>query len=240
MIKLSSFHCRAPFCVLLVCLAMVSQAFTEEIRRVDYVLDPGHSPLSPGATSCTGKSEYRYNDSLTETIKLAFEKRQFAVGITRQANEDIPLIGRAQSAKGKKFILSIHHDSVQPQYIVWKRKGVPTSLKAQGFSIFVSKKNSHYKQSLNYAQNLGKALVKRGLKPTLHHAEKIAGENRQLIDPEHGIYLFDDLVVLKNSDAPAVLLEAAVIVHPKDENRASSAAYKSLISEAVIEMALSI
>jgi N-acetylmuramoyl-L-alanine amidase len=58
-----------------------------------------------------------------------------------------------------------------------------------------------------------------------------------LIDPEKGIYLFDDLVVLKNADAPAVLLEAAVIVHPKDEKKASSTQYRNIISEAVMDMA---
>lgn len=74
------------------------------------------------------------------------------------------------------------------------------------------------------------------MKPTLHHAEKIAGENRELLDPINGIYVFDDLVVLKNSDAPAVLLEAAVIVNPDDEKKASSSQYQNKIAEAALDM----
>jgi hypothetical protein len=40
------------------------------------------------------------------------------------------------------------------------------------------------------------------LKPSRHHGEAIAGENRRLIDPENGIYQFDDLVVLKLQGLP--------------------------------------
>ena len=76
----------------------------------------------------------------------------------------------------------------------------------------------------------------RGLRPSLHHAEKIAGENRQLLDPDLGIYRYDDLVVLRKADAPAILLEAAVLVHPQDEARAASAAYQRQIADAVAGM----
>ena len=99
-----------------------------------------------------------------------------------------------------------------------------------------TRKNRHFKESLEYARMLGKSLVIRGLTPTLHHAEKITGENRELLDSVNGIYIFDDLVVLKNSEAPAVLLEAAVIVNPLDEKRASSAQYQKMIADAVLEM----
>ena len=51
----------------------------------------------------------------------------------------------------------------------------------------------------------------------LHHAEKIAGENRELLDAKLGIYRFDDLVVLAKTKIPAVLLEVGVIVDADDE-----------------------
>ena len=37
------------------------------------------------------------------------------------------------------------------------------------------------------------------LVPTLHHAEKIPGESRELLDAQLGIYRFDDLAALKSA-----------------------------------------
>ena len=64
---------------------------------------------------------------------------------------------------------------------------------------------------------LGENLIKLGRKPTLHHAEPIPGEGRTLLDAELGIYQYDELVVLKQTKLPAVLLELGVIVDPSDE-----------------------
>ena len=200
-----------------------------------FVIDPGHSLKSPGAISCTGKSEYLYNDSLAQYVLSYLLKQHTSVSLTRKANEELSLINRASAAAGKRLFLSIHHDSVQPLFITWKNHR-PTSTKAEGYSIFVSSKNRYYGQSLKYAHRLGAALRSRGLSPSKHHGEKISGENRQLLDSENGIYLFDDLVVLKNADAPSVLFEAAVIVNPQDEARAASEQYKLQIAEAVLEM----
>ena len=51
-----------------------------------------------------------------------------------------------------------------------------------------------------------------------------------------GFHIFDDLVVLKNADAPSILFEAAVIVNPQDEARAISKSYKRGIAKSVSEM----
>ncbi len=200
-----------------------------------FIIDPGHSPKSKGATSCTGNSEYLYNDILSQYIITYLSNQRMPVTLTRTPHEEISLKDRALSASGKKIFLSIHHDSVQPQFITWK-KSLPTSSKAEGYSIFVSYKNQHYEESLKYARVFGAALRGRGFKPSKHHGENIAGENRKLLDSENGIYLFDDLVVLKNSDAPAILFEAAVIVNPQDESRAVSESYKRGIAESVGDM----
>jgi N-acetylmuramoyl-L-alanine amidase len=199
------------------------------------IIDPGHSPKAPGATSCTGKPEYLYNAALAEAVAANLSAYHIPVAVTRRAQEELSLSNRARSASGKCLFLSIHHDSVQPQFITWENSR-PISTKAEGYSIFISRKNRYYAQSLNYARKLGVALRSRGLRPSLHHAEKIAGENRQLLDPELGIYRYDDLVVLKKAEAPAILLEAAVLVHPQDEERAASAAYQRQIADAVADM----
>ena len=218
---------------LFLCLLMMTQ--TAGAASGGIVIDPGHSPHSPGATSCTGKLEYLYNAALANFIAVYLSSRHIPVSITRNNNEELPLADRAKLTKGERLFLSIHHDSVQPQFIAWK-KHHPCSDKAEGYSIFISSKNRHYVQSLHYAQRLGVALRGRGLKPSQHHGEKNAGENKKLLDVKNGIYLFDDLVVLKKTDAPAILFEAAVIVSPQDEAKAESKVYKAQIASAIADM----
>jgi len=217
-------------------LSMSTMVKASESHSGVLLIDPGHSPRSPGATSCTGIPEYLYNNNLADTVVATLKQQHVPVITTRQSKENISLQDRALAAKGKKLLLSLHHDSVQPQFVNWSNKGRPSSAKAQGYSIFISRKNKYYSKSLLFARKLGAALHQRGLVPTLHHAEKIPGENRQLIDPKLGIYLYDNLHVLMNSDAPAVLLEAAVIVNPRDEALAASIKYQRKIAESVAEM----
>ena len=82
-----------------------------------------------------------------------------------------------------------------------------------GFSIFVSQRNPRYEESLRCAKAIGEALVAAGEKPSLYHAEPIAGENRPLLDRRLGVHRFDGLAVLKTATMPAVLVEAGVIVN---------------------------
>ena len=76
----------------------------------------------------------------------------------------------------------------------------------------------------------------KGFVPTLHHAEPIAGENRELLIADKGIYVFDELIVLKTATSPALLLEAAVIVNPDDDALASSDKFRLAVAESVYEM----
>ncbi|MDR2056013.1 MAG: N-acetylmuramoyl-L-alanine amidase [Desulfovibrio sp.] len=198
----------------------------------EFVLDPGHSKNRPGAKSCSGAYEYAYNDNLAGFISRHLAARNIAVEMTRTPDGEISLTDRAKTAAGKKLFLSLHHDSAQPQF-VRQINGNPCSDKAEGYSIFVSAKNPHFQKSLACARVLGEALRRSGLVPSAHHGENIKGENRKSLDAHLGIYLFDDLVVLKNAESPALLLEAAVIINPADEVRAGSEAYRLKIAQAV-------
>jgi N-acetylmuramoyl-L-alanine amidase len=79
--------------------------------------------------------------------------------------------------------------------------------------VFVSYANAHVEESRHFAVDLAAELKTQGLSFTAHHAEKIAGESREMIEPDLGVYRYDDLVVLKRINSPAVLLEAGVIVN---------------------------
>lgn len=104
-----------------------------------------------------------------------------------------------------------------------------------GFSVFVSRKNRQFAQSARFARLLGEAMRARGFSPTWHHAEKILGEGRNLVNKDLGLYEFDDLVVLKTAPMPAVLLECGVIVNRAEEASLQRPETQDRIAEAAVE-----
>jgi hypothetical protein len=56
-----------------------------------------------------------------------------------------------------------------------------------------------------------------------------------LVDAEAGVYRYDQLIVLKNTDMPAVLLEAGSIINRQEELVMASPERQALISAAVTD-----
>ncbi len=100
-------------------------------------------------------------------------------------------------------------------------------------SIFYSERNKESATSLRFSQRLGQELLNSGFSPTLHHAEKIEGENRELVSKEKGIYRFDDLIVLKKTEIPAVLLECGIILNKNEEKLLSNPAYQAALVSSI-------
>lgn len=153
--------------------------------------------------------------------------------------EDIPLTGRAETTNKAKagLFISIHHDSVQPRYLSrWDSEGKSCYYSDiyHGYSLFYSGGNRKKDNSLLFASLIGSELHENGFVPTLHHAEKIEGEGRELIDRSKGIYRFDDLVVLKTATMPAVLLECGIIVNRDEEILLTDAAYRKTIVLSIV------
>ena len=206
------------------------------------VLDPGHTPEQPGALGVNGKYEVVYNDRLAGMLANTLQKKGYQVILTRTGNQSVSLSERANRTNHIKpvLFLSIHHDSAQLKYlkkIITKGSytGYKTIKPIAGFSIFVSKLNPAFAQSYRFAEILGQQLVKLNRPPSLHHAEKIKGENRELLDKKLGIYRFDDLIVLKKTNSPSVLLETGVIVDTQDEAYVSNPVNKGLVNSAIVE-----
>jgi N-acetylmuramoyl-L-alanine amidase len=135
------------------------------------------------------------------------------------------------------LFLSIHHDSVQPFYLQrWTFEGKEHlySDNFRGYSIFVSRENAHFAIARQFATDIATELKAHELNFTTHHTEKIKGENRELIEPELGVYRFDGLVVLKRTKAPAVLLEAGVIVNRAEELFVATPEFRRRVSESVL------
>ena len=204
-------------------------------------LDIGHYEARPGALSATGVTEFTYNLSLAQRVLAALRQAGFtAAFLIGESGAPLPLERRTAIAAdaGAVLFVSLHHDSVQPQYLSqWIVDGHPQHYSDlfHGYSVFISGKNPHEPESRAFATILGAALLARGLTPSLHHAEKIAGENRPLLDPRIGLYRFDDLVVLKTARMPAVLLESGIIVNRAEEQQIRNGDYHQRVTAALVD-----
>jgi N-acetylmuramoyl-L-alanine amidase len=205
-------------------------------------VDVGHTPEAPGATSARGITEYVFNLRLAKEIAKALVDAGFYhVTLTTMRGVGHPqLLARTARANhlGVDLFMAVHHDDVQTVFHrnwTYEGKTYPYSDRNAGFSLFVSGANTHLAESTAFAKLLGAALIARGLQFTTHHAEDIPGEHRPWIDPNLGIYRYDDLVVLKDTTAPAVLLEAGVIVNRTEESRLASPQRQQQIAAAAVE-----
>lgn len=178
------------------------------------VVDTGHTPAHPGATGASGRVEYRYNLDLSTAVADTLVAHGDRVLRTSADGREIALDQRSTQAPDANLFVSIHHDSMQQQFIDAGRQR-----EFHGFAVFVSERNPHYAESLRCAKSIAEHLLAAGERPSLYHAQPIKGENRPLIDPQLGIHRFDDLVVLRTAPIPAVLVEAGVIVNPDEEKR---------------------
>jgi N-acetylmuramoyl-L-alanine amidase len=136
-------------------------------------------------------------------------------------------------------LLSVHHDSV-PEFLIekWEYEGAEGrySDRFKGHSLFVSGESAHYGRSLAFARALGFALKSRGLEYAAHYTQPIMGSRRRvLVDKEAGVYRFDQLVMLKDTNAPAALLEAGSIVNREEELVVQSPEREALVAAAVAE-----
>lgn len=223
---------------LLLVLCLAGPGRSASARTI--ALDVGHFPARPGATSARGVPEFRFNRALALVVQQVFKQRAWRPVLIGAEGEGHDLRARPHMAlkAGATFFLSLHHDSVQPQYLdTWDVGGKTRAYsdRFRGFSLFVSRTNPHFKTSLACASALGAALRQAGLTPSKYHAEPIAGENRPFADEANGVHYYDDLVVLKTATIPAVLLEAGVIVHRQDELWLQQASTQTTIATALAD-----
>jgi len=201
-------------------------------------VDVGHSLRSSGATSARGKAEFEFNRELAKVIWESINTLGGkAIEIGADGNSVDPETRPQEAAsRSAKFFLSVHHDSVQPQYLeewTWEGGTQHYTDRYAGFSLFVSRKNKDVATSLRCASAIGENLRQAGFKPSAHHAEPIEGENRAWADQANGVYYYDNLIVLKNAKMPAVLLESGVIVNRDEEKRMQDPAIRTKIAAAV-------
>jgi N-acetylmuramoyl-L-alanine amidase len=199
------------------------------------IIDVGHTETKYGAVSAHGKPEYDFNRRLAQELASRFWADGFErTEVVIQTDPDLARRARDLSSRKPDLMLSLHHDSVQDKFLKTGELDGQIRTYTEGFlgySIFVSRDNAFLDDSERFAKMLGGELLAQGLKPTFHHHEQ---ENRPIYDPESGVFFFDLLVVLRQTTAPAVLLESAVVTNPEDEAKADDPAYRNKITNAIV------
>jgi N-acetylmuramoyl-L-alanine amidase len=207
------------------------------------IVDVGHTVDRHGVLSARGTTEYRFNLRLANQIEQMLVDAGFGktVELITAAPPPRGLLERAARANDLRadLLLSIHHDGVPDAFVEkWEYDGREHAFsdRFKGHSIFISYDNGDPRGSLRFGRLLGNRLKARGLQYTPHYAEKFMGNRRRkLIDAEAGVYRYDQLIVLRSTRMPAVLLEAGSIVNRDEELLLESPERQAAIAAAVTD-----
>lgn len=212
-------------------------------NRRDYrvLLDVGHTVEVPGATSARSVPEYEFNLRLAQRIETSLVEAGFGktLLLVTRGPAFAGLVARVARANAwpADVFLSIHHDSVPEWFLeAWEVGGKLEgySDRFSGHSLFVSAQNPKPQASLAFAKLIGRELKAEGLRHTPHYTQaEMRGRRRALLDPEVGVYRYDQLIVLRNTKMPAVLLEAGSIVNRDEELVMATDQRKAVIAAAV-------
>ena len=204
-------------------------------------LDVGHTAVSEGATSARNVAEFVFNLRLAQQIEEKLKSEGFAETrlLVTEGKARPSLFKRvaAANAMNANLFLSIHHDSVPNALLEnWEFDGKKShfSDRFSGYSVFVSRGNPDFRTSLGFAELVGREMKAEGLQYARQYTQAIMGRYRHpLLDKENGVYGNDELVVLRSTRMPAVLLEAGSIINRDEELKMGSPERQGIISSAV-------
>jgi N-acetylmuramoyl-L-alanine amidase len=135
------------------------------------------------------------------------------------------------------LFIAIHHDSVPDNLLQsWEFQGQQNTYNDDfpGYAIFISDGNADPAGSLQFGTLLGTELQARGLHYTPHYTLALMGHRRrQLVDARAGVYRYDQLIVLRATRMPAVLLEAGSIINREEELELAKPERRALTSAAI-------
>ena len=209
------------------------------------VVDVGHTVESDGAMSARNVPEFTFNLRLARKIEADLKAAGYPATrlIVTEGRARPSLFKRVATAKAlhADLFLSIHHDSVPNKLLEdWEFEGKKShfSDRFSGYSVYVSHDNPQFRASLSFAEMIGKQMKAKGLKYAEQYSQPIMGHYRHpLLDKENGVYSYDELVVLRKSEMPAVLLEAGSIINRDEELKMNSPERQDMISGAVVAAA---
>ena len=206
------------------------------------VVDVGHTAASEGAISARNVPEFSFNLRLAKQIAEKLKTAGFVETklLVTEGKAKPSLFKRVAEANdlGADLFLSIHHDSVPNKFLEdWEYEGQKShySDRFSGYSVFVSHINPEFKTSLAFAELVAKEMKARGLQYARQYTMAVMGHYQHpLLDKDTGVYAYDDLVVLRKTDMPAVLLEAGSIINRDEELKMDSPERRDMVSDAVV------
>jgi len=205
------------------------------------VLDVGHTAESEGAASARNVPEFAFNLRLARRIEEKLKAEGFAeTRLLLTEGKARPSLAKRVAAANNlnaNLFLSIHHDSVPNTLLEnWEFEGKKShfSDRFSGYSVFVSRDNPDFKTSLLFAELVGRAMKAQGLQYAEQYTQAIMGRYQHpLLNKETGVYSYDQLVVLRTTRMPAVLLEAGSIINRDEELKMDSPERRDVVSGAV-------
>jgi len=223
--------------------ATANQAVSDNCARSAFrvVVDVGHTLDVPGAMSARGVPEYTFNLQLAREVKQAlvdsgFEQTVLLITGTAPWRGLFERAARANAMHADLFI-SIHHDSVPDNLKqIWEYAGQKNEYNDAypGYALFISNDNADRAGSLLFGSMLGHELERRSLHYTPHYTLALMGHRRRiLVDADAGVYRYDQLIVLRATKMPAVLLEAGSIVNRQEELEFSTPERRAITSAAI-------
>lgn len=209
--------------------------------RFRIILDVGHTRESGGADSARHVPEFEFNLRLAKRIAEKLRSEGFVETrvLVTEGKARPSLVKRVAAANksGADLLLSIHHDSVPDIFLEdWDFDGKASrfSDRFSGYSVFVSQRNPHFKASLKFATLLGSGMAAQDLQFARQYDQLFMGKYRRpLLDWNAGVYRYDDLVVLRRTMMPAVLLEAGSIINRDEELVMASPEHHDKVGAAV-------
>ncbi|WP_461350480.1 N-acetylmuramoyl-L-alanine amidase [Bradyrhizobium sp. USDA 4454] len=205
------------------------------------VLDVGHTAESEGAISARNVAEFIFNRRLARVIEERLKADGFAETrlLLTEGKARPSLFKRVASASNlhADLLLSIHHDSVPNKMLEdWEFEGRKShfSDRFSGYSVFVSRENPDFRTSLRFAELVAKEMKAGGLHYAEQYSLPVMGSNQHpLLNKDTGVYSYDELIVLRKTAMPAVLLEAGSIINRDEELAMDSPERRNIIAGGV-------
>ncbi len=214
-------------------------------QKFRIVLDVGHTLESEGATSARNVPEFTFNLRLAQRIEDKLKASGFPATrlMVTEGRARPSLFTRVAEASRlhADLLLSIHHDAVPDKFLEdWDFEGKKShfSDRFSGYSVWVSHDNPQFKTSLSFAEMVAKQMKAQGLQYAQQYSQPIMGHYQfPLLDKETGVYSHDELIVLRKSQMPAVLLEAGSIINRDEELKMDSPERQDMVANAVLAAA---
>jgi N-acetylmuramoyl-L-alanine amidase len=210
-------------------------------QKFRIVIDVGHTAESEGAISSRNVAEFIFNLKLARRIEQQLKADGFAGTrlLVTEGKARRSLVTRVNAANNlaPNLFLSIHHDSVPDKFLEdWEFEGKKRhfSDRFSGYSVFVSRGNPDFPTSLAFAELLAKEMKAQGLTYAKQYSQPIMGRfQHPLLNKETGVYRYDELIVLRKTRMPAVLLESGSIINREEELKMDSEEHRSIVSHGV-------